>query len=64
MTMKGISLLTIDEAATALALKPKTIRAWIAGRRIGCVRLNGWAVRVPASEVERLIEEGTQHAAA
>ena len=51
-------LLTVPEAAEALALKTKTIRAWIAVRRIGCVRL-GSAVRVPVSEVERLIEGGT-----
>lgn len=38
-------LLTVPEAAEALALKTKTIRAWIAVRRIGCVRL-GSAVRV------------------
>jgi excisionase family DNA binding protein len=51
-------LLTVTEAADLLALKVKTLRAWIAARRIGCVRLGG-AVRIPATEVQRLIEEGT-----
>jgi excisionase family DNA binding protein len=51
-------LLAIPEAAEALSLRPKTIRAWIAARRIGCVRL-GSAIRVPVSEVERLINRGT-----
>jgi excisionase family DNA binding protein len=63
MTMKK-GLLTVAEAAVALAIKPKTVRAWIAARRIGFVRLNGWAVRIPVSEIERLIDEGTQPAAA
>jgi excisionase family DNA binding protein len=58
MTLDTTKLLTVPQAATALALKPKTIRSWIAARRIGCVRL-GSAVRVPVSEVARLIEGGT-----
>jgi excisionase family DNA binding protein len=58
MTVKIHNLLTIPEAAEALSLKPKTVRAWIGARRIGCVRLGG-AVRVPASEIARLIDEGT-----
>lgn len=51
-------LLTIPEAAAALSLKPKTLRAWIGARRIGCVRLGG-AVRVPVAEISRLIEKGS-----
>ena len=52
-------LLTINEAAQALSMKPKTLRAWIAARRIAVVRPMGWAVRVPSSEVTRIIEHGT-----
>jgi excisionase family DNA binding protein len=58
MTLDAAKLLTVPQAAAALALKPKTIRAWIAARRIGCIRLGG-AVRIPASEITRLIEDGT-----
>jgi excisionase family DNA binding protein len=59
MTIKNaVVLLTVLEAADALSLKPKTIRAWIGSRRIACVRLGG-AVRVRASEVNRLIEKGS-----
>jgi excisionase family DNA binding protein len=58
MTNADKRLLTVLEAAEVLALKPKTVRAWIAARRIASVRL-GSAVRVPVSEVERLIEDGT-----
>jgi len=58
MPMKTHELLTVLEAAEALCLKPKTIRAWIGARRIGCVRLGG-AVRVPVTEIARLITEGS-----
>jgi excisionase family DNA binding protein len=51
-------LVTVDQAAEALSVSVHTIRAWIAERRITCVRL-GRAVRVPQSEIARLIEQGT-----
>ena len=49
---------TVAEAAAALGLSVHTIRAWIAQRRMGHVRL-GRAVRVPAGEIRRLLERGT-----
>ena len=52
------TLLTIPQAAERLALKASTLRAWIAQRRIGIVRL-GRAIRIPLEEIERLIAEGT-----
>lgn len=51
-------LKTIPQTAAELGLSVHTIRAWIASRRIGHVRL-GRAVRVPSAEIERLIERGT-----
>lgn len=51
-------LLKVPEAAEALALSPKTIWQWIGERRILVIRL-GRAVRVPQSEIDRLVEEGT-----
>jgi len=51
-------MLTVRLAAERLGLKESTVRAWIAQRRIGVVRL-GRAVRVPLEEVQRLIAEGT-----
>jgi excisionase family DNA binding protein len=51
-------LLKVPEAAEILALSQKTLWQWIGARRLGVVRL-GRAVRVPLSEIERLIEEGT-----
>lgn len=51
-------LLKVPEAAEMLALSQKTVWQWIGERRIGVIRL-GRAVRIPLSEVERLMEEGT-----
>ena len=50
-------LLSVYEAAEILNLKPVTLRAWIAQRRMGCVRL-GRRVLIPLNEIERLIEGG------
>jgi excisionase family DNA binding protein len=52
-------LLTIAEAAEELSLKPKTLRAWIAQKRVTVVRPGGWTVRIPETEVDRIIAEGT-----
>ena len=54
-------LLVIAEAADRLGLSPLTIYKWISARRIGCVRL-GRAVRIPESEIARLIEAGRRPA--
>jgi excisionase family DNA binding protein len=50
--------LTCRAAAEALNLSEPTIRAWIARRKIGVIRL-GRAVRIPFSEIQRLIDAGT-----
>jgi len=52
-------LLTIDEAAQELSVKPKTLRAWIGAKRVTVVRPGGWSIRIPASEIERIVAEGT-----
>ena len=49
-------LLRIPEAAQRLGLKPSTLRAWLLRQRIGCCRI-GRAVRIPPSEIERVIKE-------
>jgi excisionase family DNA binding protein len=53
-----VKFLTVAQAAEALNLSPFTIRAWIARRQIGVVRL-GRSVRIPVSEIERLTTQGT-----
>lgn len=55
---KFSGLRTVEQAAVDLCVSVHTIRAWIARRKIGCVRL-GRAVRIPESEITRLIEQGT-----
>jgi excisionase family DNA binding protein len=52
------ALLTVAQAAEALGLKPATIRAWLARRRLPRVNC-GRAVRIPADAVQRFIEENT-----
>jgi excisionase family DNA binding protein len=49
---------TVNEAAEELGLSVHTIRAWIACRRLSHLRL-GRAIRIPAAEIRRVIEEST-----
>jgi excisionase family DNA binding protein len=56
--MMSAQLRTVEQAAADLCVSVHTIRAWIARRKISSVRL-GRAVRVPAAEIARLIEQGT-----
>lgn len=51
------NLLTVQEAAAELGLAAITIRVWLAQRRMGHVKL-GRSVRIPASEVSKIIEKG------
>jgi excisionase family DNA binding protein len=52
-------LLRLEAAADILAIKPSTLRTWVARRKIAVVRPGGRAVRIARSEVERLIAEAT-----
>jgi excisionase family DNA binding protein len=49
---------TVAEAAVELGLSVHTIRAWVTARRLAHIRL-GRVIRIPASEIRRLIEENT-----
>jgi excisionase family DNA binding protein len=51
-------LLTVLEAAEALALKPATIRAWLLRRKLPRVSC-GRAVRIPAEAIADFIERNT-----
>ena len=55
---RGERPLTVSEAAEELGLSVYTVRAWIASRRLAHLRL-GRAIRVPAEEVRRVIEQST-----
>jgi excisionase family DNA binding protein len=49
-------MLTIQQAAEILSLRPVTLRAWAARRKIAIYRL-GRAIRVPRTEIERLLQQ-------
>lgn len=51
-------LLSIKEASEVLALKPSTVRAWLAQRKLPRVNC-GRAVRIPADAVAEFIERNT-----
>jgi excisionase family DNA binding protein len=50
--------LKIQQAAIELNLSVACLRAWIAQRRISFIRL-GRSIRIPRTEIERVIEAGT-----
>jgi excisionase family DNA binding protein len=52
-------LLRVAEVADILSVKESTVRAWLLARTVAKVRVGRRAVRVPVSEVERLIAEGS-----
>jgi excisionase family DNA binding protein len=45
-----------EEAGALTGYKPVTIRAWCNQRKIGFYRINR-AIRIPRSEVDRLLQE-------
>ena len=47
---------TVPETAAALGVSIHTIRAWIAQHRLGYLKL-GRAVRIPQSEIERVLRD-------
>lgn len=55
------TLLTVTQFAAAANVKPGTVRVWAASRKITSVKL-GRALRIPASELGRLIELGIRPA--
>jgi excisionase family DNA binding protein len=52
-------LLTIPEFATALRVKPSCVRRWLAESKVTRVHV-GRLVRIPASEIERIVQLGTR----
>jgi excisionase family DNA binding protein len=51
-------MLRVPEAAERLGIQSSTMRRWIFKRKIGYVRLGGRAIRIPISEIEKLLEAG------
>lgn len=56
-----MQLLTIDEAAAEWRITPATVRAWRLMGKITIVKI-GRSVRVPKSEIDRVIREGLRPA--
>jgi excisionase family DNA binding protein len=49
------SLLTLEDAARRLGMRPVTLRMWASARKIARCKI-GRAVRIPESEIERIIQ--------
>jgi excisionase family DNA binding protein len=56
--MTDMKLLTLEQAAERLGLKVVTARMWASTRKIGRVKLGRRAVRIPESEITKIIERG------
>jgi excisionase family DNA binding protein len=54
-------LMTVQETAEALRIKPATVRAWVLRRKINSFRI-GRAVRISAEEIERILQDGLRPA--
>lgn len=54
-------LLTIPEFAFVLRVKPSCVRRWILESKVTFVHV-GRLVRIPASEVDRIVQLGTRPA--
>ncbi len=52
-------LLKITEFAELLGVTNSCVRRWVLERRVGVVKV-GRLVRIPDTEYERIIEEGTR----
>ncbi len=55
------SLLRVNEFAERLDVTPACVRRWLLERRIASIRV-GRLVRIPVSEIERLLESGLRPA--
>jgi excisionase family DNA binding protein len=53
-----LQLYRVEEAAALLALRPSTIRKLILERRITVCRPTRRAVRIPQSEIDRILRDG------
>ena len=56
--MVEYELLTVEEVATKLRLRPSAVRRWLLERRLVSVHI-GRLVRIPATEIDRIITQGT-----
>ncbi len=55
------SLLTYQEVADILHIKPQTLRAWVSAKKIPCIKL-GTAVRFTKEQIETIVNNGLKEA--
>jgi excisionase family DNA binding protein len=58
MQSKQSRFLTVKQAASLLGLAEVTLRVWLAKRKLEYIKM-GRAVRIPVTEITRLVDEGT-----
>jgi excisionase family DNA binding protein len=61
MDSKQDTLFSVPQFADALGITPACVRRWILERKITTIKL-GRLIRVPSSEVDRLINAGLRPA--
>jgi excisionase family DNA binding protein len=52
-------LLRVSQFALSANIQESTVRSWLLRRKISFVRLGGRCIRIPRSELDRLVHEGT-----
>jgi excisionase family DNA binding protein len=57
-TETGGGLMRVTEFCEALGIRESTGRKWILQRRISSIKVGLRAVRIPRSELQRLVREG------
>ena len=55
---KDRDLLTVAEFCEPLVIKQSTARKWILERRVAVVKISRRLVRIPRSELDRIVTEG------
>ena len=53
-----MQLMTVEEAASTLAIKTSTLRKWISQKRVPIVRVGERAIRIRKEDIEKMIQEG------
>ena len=61
MSASKNELLCLSEFAAELKITPACARKWVLERKITFIKI-GKLLRIPASEIERLVSEGTRPA--
>jgi excisionase family DNA binding protein len=56
------SLLTVRQAAERLSVTEAAIRRWLLERRIASIKVGRRLIRIPATEIQRLIDAGLRPA--